>query len=383
VNFSPVTAGSRVVLPHTDVLVLNEAEAAALRGQVIGTEQAPPTDLEETMDLLRRCDGGPRDVAVTLGERGPCGMSRTGEVRQFRAHEVVTVNAVGAGDSFLAMLVSRLAQGEAFLIVWNRTSARAAVLERACARVAASPAEAAAPVTLSVLTDLAEVEEVLGGEKGLIAGWTAAGVQRPVLVVHGTVSPVGVAALARRLAEGGIDVVDAPLSGGVAGAESGALSVMVGGDEEAVSRVWPVLSLVGSTVRHLGPSGSGQTAKACNQVVVAATVTALAEALVLADASGISRTDLLELLGGGLADSEVLRQKRDRCLAGDFRGGGSAINQLKDLRFVAEAASARGVRLPVATTLRTVFENVIADGDGDLDHAGVELSLARHSSDQR
>src|SRR3954451_2334512 len=237
-------------------------------------------------------------------------------------------------------IARRLLPALGSLTVWNRTPAKAAALSHAGARVAASPAEAAAPVTLSVLTDLGDVEEVLGGEDGLMAGWAAAGVQRPVLVVHGTVSPVGVATLAERLAEAGIDVVDAPLSGGVAGAESGALSVMVGGTDAAVSRAWPVLTLVGSTVRHLGPSGAGETAKACNQVVVAATVTALAEALVLADATGIDRTRLLELLGGGLADSEVLRQKRERWISGDFHGGGSAFNQLKDLRFVAETASA-------------------------------------------
>jgi 3-hydroxyisobutyrate dehydrogenase-like beta-hydroxyacid dehydrogenase len=280
-------------------------------------------------------------------------------------------------------IARRLLTALGSLTVWNRTSAKAETLGHAGARVAARPAEAAAPVTLSVLTDLADVEEVLAGEDGLIAGWAAAGVQRPALVVHGTVSPVAVAALAQRLAEAGIDVVDAPLSGGVAGAESGALSVMVGGTDDAVRRVWPVLSLVGSTVRHLGPTGAGETAKACNQVVVAATVTALAEALVLADASGIDRTQLLELLGGGLADSEVLRQKRDRWLSGDFHGGGSLVNQLKDLRFVAETASARGLTLPVAATLRAVFDQAVADGDGGLDHSGVELSLARHAIDRR
>jgi 2-hydroxy-3-oxopropionate reductase len=280
-------------------------------------------------------------------------------------------------------IARRLLTALGSLTVWNRTAAKAAALGQAGARVAASPAEAAAPVTLSVLTDLADVEAVLAGERGLIAGWAATGVRRPVLVVHGTVSPVGVAALAQRLAESGIDVVDAPLSGGVAGAEFGTLSVMVGGSDDAVGRVWPVLSLVGSTVRHLGPTGAGETAKACNQVVVAATVTALAEALVLADASGINRAALLELLGGGLADSEVLRQKRDRWLSGDFHGGGSTTNQLKDLRFVAEAAAARGLTLPIATTLRTVFEQAVADGDGGLDHASVERTLARHASDRR
>jgi 3-hydroxyisobutyrate dehydrogenase-like beta-hydroxyacid dehydrogenase len=280
-------------------------------------------------------------------------------------------------------IARRLLTALGSLTVWNRTAAKAAALRHAGARVAASPAEAAAPVTLSVLTDLGDVEDVLAGDDGLIAGWAAAGVRRPVLVVHGTVSPVGVAALAQRLAGAGIEVVDAPLSGGVAGAESGALSVMVGGTDEAVSRVWPVLSLVGSTVRHLGPSGAGQTAKACNQVVVAATITALAEALVLADAGGIDRKPLLELLGGGLAGSEVLRQKRDRWISADFAGGGSTVNQLKDLRFVAETAAARGLALPVATTLRAVFEQAVADGDGELDHSGVVLSLARHASDGR
>ncbi len=115
VNFSPVTENARRVLPHTDVLVVNEAEAAALWLQVAGLDATMPNRLWDTVDLLRKCDGGPRDVVVTLGERGLWGMSRIGEVRQYRAHDIATVNAVGAGDSFLAMLVSRLAQGEPFL----------------------------------------------------------------------------------------------------------------------------------------------------------------------------------------------------------------------------------------------------------------------------
>ena len=115
VNFSPVSEDARLVLPHTDVLVVNEAEAEALWLQVSGTDAVIPSRLRDTVDLLRQCDGGPRDVAVTLGERGLWAMSRSGEVRQYRAHEITTVNAVGAGDSFLAMLVSRLAQGEPFL----------------------------------------------------------------------------------------------------------------------------------------------------------------------------------------------------------------------------------------------------------------------------
>jgi 3-hydroxyisobutyrate dehydrogenase-like beta-hydroxyacid dehydrogenase len=280
-------------------------------------------------------------------------------------------------------IARRLLAGLGSLTVWNRTPAKAEALRSAGARVVTRPADAAAAVTLTVLTDLADVEELLDGEDGLLAGWAAAGVPRPVLVVHGTVSPVGVAALAERLAGAGIDVVDAPVSGGVPGAESGALSVMVGGTPEAVDRAWPVLSLVGSTVRHLGPPGAGEVAKACNQVVVAGTIGALSEALLLADANGIDRGQLLELLGGGLAGSEVLRQKRDRWLTGDYGGGGSTANQLKDLRFVAETAAAAGLTLPIAATLRAVFEQAVDDGEGDLDHSGVALSLARHARGQR
>jgi ribokinase len=131
VNFSPVSEDARLVLPHTDVLVVNEAEAAALWLQVAGVDAPMPARQLETVDLLRRCDGGPRDVVVTLGERGLWGMSRSGEVRQYRAHDVPTVNAVGAGDSFLAMLVSRLAQDDPFLEALAAAGAAGAL---ACSR---------------------------------------------------------------------------------------------------------------------------------------------------------------------------------------------------------------------------------------------------------
>ena len=277
-------------------------------------------------------------------------------------------------------IARRLLAGLGGLTVWNRTSSKAEPLRQAGAMVAAAPAQAAAPVTLTVFTDLDDVEQILSGDHGLMAGWAAAGGDRPILIVCGTVSPVAVADLGTRLDDSGVDLIDAPLSGGVAGAKSGSLSVMVGGSDTAVRRAWPVLTRVGRTVRHLGPIGAGQTAKACNQVVVAATVTALSESLILADAAGIDRAALLELLSGGLANSEVLRQKRERWLNHDFAGGGSSRNQLKDLRFVSEAITARGLTLPIAATLLDIFERAIDDGDGGLDHSGIELSIARHAT---
>jgi len=292
-----------------------------------------------------------------------------------------TVSLLGLGRMG-EPIAQRLLTNLGALTVWNRTQHKCGALGRAGAYIASTPSAAAAPITLTVLTDLADVKQVLRGPDGLLAGWATAGIDRPVLVLHGTVSPVGVAQLAKQLARSNIDLVDAPLSGGVAGAESGDLSVMVGGTQEAVDRAWPILTQVGSTVRHLGPSGAGQTGKACNQVVVAATVTAIAEALVLADQTGIDRSQLLELFSGGLANSQVLQQKKDRWLTGDFQGGGSSVNQLKDLRLATEAAAAHGADLRLVSTLRHVFEQAVADGDGHLDHAGVELSIARHLADQ-
>jgi ribokinase len=157
VNFSPVTEGSRVVLPHTEVLVVNEAEAAALWRQVVGTQATTPSDMGATMDVLRTCDGGPRDVVMTLGGRGLSGMSRTGELRQYRAHEVQTVNALGAGDSFLAMLVSRLAQGEPFL---DGLAAAGAAGALACSRRESwlNPGDAPRLNEMVQVTDLEELD---------------------------------------------------------------------------------------------------------------------------------------------------------------------------------------------------------------------------------
>ncbi|WP_233563915.1 NAD(P)-dependent oxidoreductase [Cryobacterium tepidiphilum] len=253
------------------------------------------------------------------------------------------------------------------ITVWNRT---AAVADRLAdtATVAPDVAAAARPIVLTVLPDLPQVESLLDE---LRSGWASAGIDDPILVVHGTVSPPRVAELAAHLASDGIRVVDAPVSGGPIGAAAGTLSVMVGGDADAVRRLGPVFAALGATVRHLGPSGSGALAKLCNQVVVAATVAAVAEATVLAEAGGLPLEPLFELLSGGLAGSEVLRQKGERYRTRDFAGGGSALNQLKELRFTMETADARQLSLPVAAATTTLFERMVADGAGSLDHTGV------------
>lgn len=268
------------------------------------------------------------------------------------------------------------------LTVWNRTSAKVEPLVGLGARGATSPADAAADVVLTVLPDLEQVESLLPGPDGLLAGWSAKGIARPILVVHGTVSPIAVAAFAERLLrDHGVTVLDAPVSGGTVGAENGTLSIMVGGDQATAHSVEPVFAAMGTTVRYMGPSGSGALAKACNQIVVAATVTAVSEAMLLAGKGGIDLSVMLELLQGGLADSAVLRQKGYRWISNDFDGGGSARNQLKDLGFIRDAASSEGLELPLTSTVTGLFGEMVTQGDGALDHTGIHGTLARRSQE--
>jgi 3-hydroxyisobutyrate dehydrogenase-like beta-hydroxyacid dehydrogenase len=278
-------------------------------------------------------------------------------------------------------MARRLLKGYGELTVWNRTASKAKALVGLGARVAASPFEAAADVVLTVLPDLGHVESLLPGDEGLIAGWTARGISSPILVVHGTVSPGAVAAFGERmLRDHGVRVLDAPVSGGTVGAQDGTLSIMVGGDEDTFNSVTPAFQFMGSTIRHMGPGGSGALAKACNQIVVAGTVTAVSEAMLLARGGGLDPSVMLELLRGGLADSEVLRQKGHRWIDADFTGGGSAQNQLKDLNFVLGAAGAAHLELPLSTVIKDLFEDMVAHGDGALDHTGIFRTLAQRNS---
>ncbi|WP_284976847.1 NAD(P)-dependent oxidoreductase [Arthrobacter sp. efr-133-TYG-104] len=260
------------------------------------------------------------------------------------------------------------------LTLWNRTPQKARAI--AGATVAATPANAAREIVVTVLPDLPQVEALLHGEHGLLKGWKDARIHHPILIIHGTVSPVAVANFAKDcLQNWGVTVLDAPLSGGTIGAEEGRLSIMAGGPAEAFERVAPLFETYSTTAVWFGETGAGSTVKACNQIVVAATVTALAEAMALAAATGLDLEKVQRVLAGGLANSEVLTQKGKRWIDQDFHGGGSAKNQLKDLNFIAETAGHTGLKLPLATCLRSAFANMLAAGDGDLDHTGIYRTI--------
>lgn len=285
----------------------------------------------------------------------------------------VSVSLLGTGPMG-APIARNLIDGGVPLTLWNRTLHKAEAIRGGT--VAPRPADAAADVVLTVLPDLPQVEALLEGDEGLLAGWARAGVSEPVLVIHGTVSPTAVAAFAAHCkSRYGVVVIDAPLSGGTIGAEQGRLSIMAGGPQGVVRWLTPLFELYGSTVMWFGESGAGAIVKACNQIVVAATVTALSESMALAKASGLDLDKVQGILKGGLANSEVLQQKGGRWITGDFHGGGSAKNQLKDLRFVTEAAADAGLSLPVANTLTSEFESMVTEGLGDLDHTGIYLSI--------
>ncbi|MDQ0662510.1 3-hydroxyisobutyrate dehydrogenase-like beta-hydroxyacid dehydrogenase [Arthrobacter ulcerisalmonis] len=285
----------------------------------------------------------------------------------------VSVSLLGTGPMG-APIARNIIEAGVPLTLWNRTIQKAEAIEGGA--VVLRPADAAADVVLTVLPDLPQVEALLEGDDGLLAGWAQAGVVEPVLVIHGTVSPTAVAAFAAHCkSRYGIVVIDAPLSGGTIGAEQGRLSIMTGGPGSVVQWLTPLFELYSSTAMWFGEAGAGAIVKACNQIVVAATVTALSESMALAKASGLDLEKVQAILKGGLANSEVLQQKGGRWITGDFHGGGSAKNQLKDLRFVTEAAADAGLSLPVTSTLTSEFQTMVTEGLGDLDHTGIYLSI--------
>ncbi|GAA4287985.1 NAD(P)-dependent oxidoreductase [Georgenia daeguensis] len=265
------------------------------------------------------------------------------------------------------------------LIVHSRRESSAAGLVADGARWADTPRDVAArcDVVLTMLPDLPELDAVLDGDDGLLAG-----LARPsVLVVSSTSSPDGVRRLARDVADrtqGRLAVVDAPVSGGVEGAAEGSLSIMVGGADDDVARVLPWLGVLGTPV-HLGPVGAGEVARACNQLIVAATTVALGEASVIAERAGLDLGRLLDLLGGGYAGSRVLEVKRSRLVAHDHTPASPARFMIKDLAFAAAEAESTGTAVEQLPVLQRVYREIAERGLGDLDSSVVQRYVEERS----
>ena len=265
------------------------------------------------------------------------------------------------------------------VVVWGRTPGAAEELASEGAVLATAPADVArqAPIVITSLPDGDAVRSVALGDRSL----TSAGTRAELLVDLSTTSPAAARALASDLARHGTAFLDAPVSGGPSGAASGTLTVMVGGEAGDLRRAQPMLDSLARLVVHCGPTGAGQLAKACNQLIVLAALGAVAEALVLAKASGLDPLAVRRALMAGYAASPVLDIQGDRMLRRDFLPGGKAAYNLKDISAIREIASVTGLELPVFEAAAQQLLRLIAAGGADLDNAAVITVVERAAGD--
>lgn len=268
-----------------------------------------------------------------------------------------------------APMARRLLEAGIDLLVYNRTAAKARELVGDGERLSESPAKLAAraDVVILVLADTAAVEQVLMGEDGML-GSLAPG---SLVIDMGTTAVAATRAFADVVRDAGAEFVDAPVSGGVVGAEQGTLSIMAGGSEEAIERAMPLFELLGSRITRIGECGAGQIAKAANQVIVGLTIAAVSEGLALAAHAGADIGKVRDALSGGFAASRILDLHGRRMETGDFAPGGRCTTQRKDLAQALDLASQLGIELPVTGLARDLYDRLIADGGGDLDHAAL------------
>jgi 2-hydroxy-3-oxopropionate reductase len=255
------------------------------------------------------------------------------------------------------------------LTVHNRSPEKAEELGKEGATVAATPREVAekSDVVITMLPDSPQVREVVAGENGVLEGIS----EGALLIDMSTISPVVTEELAEALKEKGASMLDAPVSGGDVGAIEGTLSIMVGGEEEDFQRAKPLFETMGKTITHVGPVGAGQVTKAANQVVVALTIEAVSEALVLGSAGGVSPEKILDVLSGGLAGNKVMEVKREKFLSHKFEPGFRSELHHKDLGIALAAGREYGVVLPVTAIVDQMLLSMRRKGWGSEDHSAL------------
>ncbi|MDQ3861951.1 MAG: 2-hydroxy-3-oxopropionate reductase [Actinomycetota bacterium] len=285
-----------------------------------------------------------------------------------------TVGFIGLGIMGKPMAENLIEAGYE-LVAYNRTREKAERLEGAT--VAESPKEVAqnTDIVITMLPDSPQVEEILAGEEGILEG-----VEDGALIVDmSTISPVVTEELSEKAKEKGASMLDAPVSGGDVGAIEGTLSIMVGGSEEDFERALPLFEVMGAAVTHVGPTGAGQVVKAANQIVVALTIEAVSEALVLGSKGGVAPEKILDVLGGGLAGNKVMEVKREKMLEHSFDPGFRIELHHKDLGIALAAGREYGVTLPVTAIVDQMLQDLKMRGRGDLDHSAI-LTLIEESS---
>jgi 2-hydroxy-3-oxopropionate reductase len=269
------------------------------------------------------------------------------------------VGFIGLGIMGRPMAKHLLAAGHE-VTVWNRSRPGIDAVVEAGAAEAASPRDVASnsEAVITVVGDSADVEQLALGENGILTG------AQPGLV-HidmSTISPDVTRRIAAANEEKGVEMLDAPVSGGEAGAVNATLSIMVGGKKDVFERCRPLLEAMGRTITYCGPIGAGQTVKLCNQVIVSITNLAVCEALVLAAKAGVPPRTMLEAVSGGAAQSWQLLNLGPKMIERDFRPGFKVWHQQKDLRLALEVARSNQVALPATALVHQLFASVEADG---------------------
>ncbi|KAA8884361.1 2-hydroxy-3-oxopropionate reductase [Nocardia colli] len=289
---------------------------------------------------------------------------------------MTTIAFIGLGIMGSPMAV-HLAKAGHTVTAYNRTVAKAAPLVDAGGRAATSIADAVhrAEVICVMVPDSPDVKAVLAGEKGVFDS-----AEPGALIIDFSSIRLDVTVeLAKQAVARGFRMLDAPVSGGEKGAVDAALSIMVGGDAADFEAAQPIFDAVGKTVVHVGPSGSGQTVKAANQLIVAANMQALAEAVIFLEAYGVDTEAALRVLGGGLAGSKVLDQKQGNMLSRSFKPGFRIDLHHKDMGIVTAAAREAGVVVPIGSLVEQLMASARAIGDGGLDHSALLRGVERLS----
>ncbi len=264
------------------------------------------------------------------------------------------------------------------LIVHDVNRAPVQELVAAGAKEAYSPREVAhaVEVVLTSLPDDQVVEEVVLGKDGLLEGMK----KGSILVETSTISPLTSRKVASRLNDKGIEMLDAPLSGGEAGAQQATLSIMVGGKAQVLERVLPALQKMGKKITHIGEQGTGQIAKAANQIIVALTIEAVSEALIFAQKAGADPEKVRRAMLGGFAQSRVLDEHGQRMLDRNFKPGAKGLTHQKDIGIVLSVAKEEGIYLPGTMMVMNLWNAMVAHGLLQEDHSAMLKLLEKMSN---
>ena len=280
-----------------------------------------------------------------------------------------TIGFIGLGIMGKPM-ARNLARAGYALVIHSRSQPPVDELAREGAKKAASPQEVAslAEVVITMLPDSPDVETVVAGEHGVFAGARSGS----LLIDMSTISPIVARRLAKEAEARGLTMLDAPVSGGEAGAINAALSIMVGGSVAGFERALPIFQAMGKNIVHIGDAGAGQVTKAANQVVVGLTIAAVSEALTLAEQAGVDPAKVRQALLGGFAQSKILDAHGQRMLDRNFKPGFRIRLHEKDLSIALATGKEYGVPLLVTAVVDQMMNSMKASGKGDLDHSGLK-----------